>query len=317
MKIGLISIMGNVGSTLNSQGGGYGIIQTRMLKDNHPDDTVDVNPDPSDWGSYDMLYVCEGVNFVEGSFNVPGGPQPIHTEKMKAIAEFKGEIRYSNTSFDFNKFNQRLKIEGVTYPEVGELPWYNTFMAHGLVNRKSVIGDSHALSVWRPGYSLEFTAGRTLHGFLKRNSAEIGSLNELFDETTLYFGNIDLRFHLMRQEDPKQVTIDLFTRYVEFAKQLNDCTLVELLPVEHESRKIPGTGLYKKQPYFGTRAQRMELREIANNIINESGLKVIKWPTEWIDEDGTKMLDILEMKQSVHLRPKHYAYLNEILNVSK
>ena len=309
--------MGNVGSTLNSQGGGYGLIQTKMLFEEHPHDTVDVNPPPAMWTNYDLLYICEGVNFVEGSFNVPGGPQPIHTEKMKAIAEFKGEIRYSNTSFDFNKFNQRLKIEGVTYPEVVELPWYNTFMAHGLMNRKSVIGDSHALSVWRPGYSLEFTAGRTLHGFLRRNVVEIGPLNDIFDEITLYFGNIDLRFHLMRQEDPKQATIDLFTKYVEFAKQLNDCTLVELLPVEHESRKIPGTGLYKKQPYFGTRAQRMELREIANNIINESGLKVIKWPTEWIDEDGTKMLDILEMKQSVHLRPKHYVYLNEILNVSK
>lgn len=318
MLIGLVSIMGNVGATLNSQGGGFGLIQTKMLFDNHPHDTVDVNPPPSTWGNYDLLYICEGVNFVEGSFNVPGGPQNIHTEKMKAIAEFKGEIRFSNKSFDFNKFNQRLKIEGVTYKEVVEFPWYNTFMAHGLNNRKSIIGDSHALSVWRPGYSLEFTAGRTLHGFLRRNVAEIGSLNELlFDEITLYFGNIDLRFHLMRQQDPKQATIDLFTKYVEFANQLTNATLVELLPVEHESRKIPGTGLYKKQPFFGTRSERMELREIANKIINESGLNVIQWPKEWIDEDGTKMLDILEMKQSVHLRPKYWKYINEITNVSK
>ena len=89
------------------------------------------------------------------------------------------------------------------------------------------------------------------------------------------------------------------------------------MPVEHESRKIPGTGLYKKQPFFGTRSERMELREIANKIINESGLNVIQWPKEWIDEDGTKMLDILEMKQSVHLRPKYWKYINEITNVSK
>jgi hypothetical protein len=304
-------MMGNVATTLNSQGGGYGIIQTRMLKDNHPHDTVEVNPNPSDWDSYDILYVCEGVNFVEGSFNIPGGPQPIHKEKMKAIADYGGEIRFSNSYFDFNKFNQRLKIPDVEYPDVKSISWYNTFLAHGLETKKGVIGDSHALSVWRPGYSLDFTAGRTLHGFLRRESAE--EINSRFDQTTLYFGNIDLRFHLMRQEDPKQATIDLFTRYVEFAKQLKDCTLVELLPVEHESRKIPGTGLYKKQKFFGTRLERMELREIANRIINESGLKVIKWPTEWIDEDGTKMLDILEMKQSVHLRPKHYLFLNEIL----
>jgi hypothetical protein len=119
----------------------------------------------------------------------------------------------------------------------------------------------------------------------------------------------------MRQSDPIAATIDLFTKYVNFAKELKDCTLVELLPVEHESRKIPGTGLYKKQPFFGTREERMKLREVANKIINESGLKVIRWPEEWIDADGTKMLDILEQKSSVHLRPKNYPYLNELIHV--
>ena len=309
MLVGLVSMMGNVGATLNSQGGGYGLIQTKMLWDNHPHDTVDVNPPPSMWGNYDLLYICEGVNFVAGSFNVPGGPQPLHTEKMKAIAEFKGELRYSNSIFDFNKFNQRLKIEA-TFPETHRVSFYNTFLAHGLESRKAVIGDSHALSVWKPQYTLDFTAGRTLHGFLKRESVE--QINNRFDEVTLYFGNIDLRFHLMRQENPQQATADLFNRYVEFAKQLKKATLVELLPVEHESRKIPGTGLYKKQPFFGTREDRMQVREIANEIINNSGLEVIQWPSEWIDTDGTKMLDILEMKQSVHLRPKHYPYLTEI-----
>jgi hypothetical protein len=324
MNIALVSILGNVGSKTNTQGGGYGLIQTKMLFDEHPHDTVDVNPPPSMWNNYDIIYVCEGVNFVEGSFNVPGGPQPIHTEKMKAMADFKGELRFSNSSFDFNKFNKRLKIEA-TFPDTKHISWYNTFLAHGIQNKKAVIGDSHALSVWKPGYSLDFTAGRTLHGFLKRNTSE--AINEIYntshipikfiDEVILYFGNIDLRFHLMRQDNPKQATIDLFTRYVEFAKQFKNATLVNLLPVEHESRKIPGTGLYKKQPFFGTRGERMEIREVANKIMNESGLKTIQWPEEWIDEDGTKMLDILEQKSSVHLRPKNYPYLNEILNVSK
>jgi hypothetical protein len=282
-----------------------------MLKDNHPHDTVEVNPNPSDWDSYDILYVCEGVNFVEGSFNIPGGPQPIHTEKMKAIADYGGEIRFSNSYFDFNKFNQRLKIPDVEYPDVKSISWYNTFLAHGLETKKGVIGDSHALSVWRPGYSLDFTAGRTLHGFLRRESAE--EINSRFDQTTLYFGCIDVRFHLMRQENPKQATIDLFTRYVEFAKQLKDCTLATIIPVEHESRKIPGTGLYKKKPFFGIRAERQELVEIANEIIKNSGLKYIAWPEDWIDEDGTKMLDILESRQSVHLKPRYYPFLNEIL----
>lgn len=310
MKIGLISMMGNVGSTTNSQGGGYGLIATKMVKDNNKSDQVDVNPKPSTWDSYDMLLICEGVNFMEGSFNIPGGPQPEHYEKMKVIAAYKGKVGFINKNFDFEGFNKRLQIPDVSFPE-GET--INYFINYGIPEvGKAVIGDSHALSVWRPGYALDFTAGRTLHGFLKRKTPQ--ELNEFWPRgVVLYFGNIDLRFHLMRQPMPFSATVDLFNRYVEFARQLNDVTLVNLLPVEHESRKIPGTGLYKKQPFFGTRAERMELWETANKIMNESGLKTITWPEDWVDEDGTKMLDILEQKQSVHLRPKHYPFLNELL----
>jgi len=308
-KYALVSMMGNVGSTTNSQGGGYGLIATRMVKDYFPEDQVDVNVSPEKWQDYDALFICEGVNFVPGSFNVPGGPQPLHYEKMKAVGNYKGIVKFINNEFDFQGFNKRLKIENLNFP-IGN--FVDLFNWYGNKTRKCVIGDSHALSVWRPKFALNFTPGRTLHGFLKRNTLE--QINEKYDEVVLYFGNIDLRFHLMRQQDPKSATIDLFTRYVEFAKQLKNVTLANLIPVEHESRKIPGTGLYKKQPFFGTRQERMELRDIANGIINNSGLKTIQWPKEWVDEDGTKMLDILEMKQSVHLKPKHYPFLNEIIS---
>jgi hypothetical protein len=302
-------MLGNVGSTLGSQGGGYGLIATKMIKDFFPEDQIDVNVSPEIWKDYEALFICEGVNFVPGSFNVPGGPQPLHYEKMKAIGNYKGPVKFINNEFDFEGFNKRLKIEGLNFP-IGN--FVDLFHSYGNKTRKCVIGDSHALSVWRPKFSLDFTPGRTLHGFLKRNTPE--EINEKYDEVVLYFGNIDLRFHLMRQEKPFSATVDLFTRYVEFARKLKNVRLVNLLPVEHESRKIPGTGLYKKQPFFGTRVERMELWETANKIMNESGLNTIKWPEEWVDEDGAKMLDILEMKQSVHLKPKHYPFLNEIIN---
>lgn len=307
-KYALVSMMGNVGSTTNSQGGGYGLIATKMVKDFFRDDQVDVNVSPENWQDYDALFVCEGVNFVPGSFNVPGGPQPLHYEKMKAMGNYKGIVKFINNEFDFEGFNKRLKIEDLNFPTGNFVDLFNWY---GNKTKKCVIGDSHALSVWRPTYGLNFTPGRTLYGFLKRNTPE--EINEKYDEVVLYFGNIDARFHLMRQENPAAATGDLFRRYIEFASQLNNVTLVNLLPVEHESRKIPGTGLYKKQPFFGTREERQRLRDTANRIINNSGLKTIQWPEEWVDEDGTKMLDILEMKQSVHLRPKHYPFLNEIL----
>jgi hypothetical protein len=33
-----------------------------------------------------------------------------------------------------------------------------------------------------------------------------------------------------------------------------------------------------------------------------------------VDADGTKMLDILEMKQSVHIKPKHYMFGSLFIN---
>ena len=310
MKIALVSIMGNVGSTLNSQGGGYGLIATRMIKHVHSKDEIDVNPEPSTWQDYDRIYVCEGVNFVEGSFNIPGGPQEIHYEKMKAIGTYKKDIAFINVKFDFEKFNNRLKIPNLQFPDG---PVIDLFHKYGLPTYGSaVIGDSHALSVWKPGYSLDFTPGRTLHGFLKRRTPR--EINQLWPSgVVLYFGNIDIRFHLMRQSNPVEATKELFGKYVEFAKQLNKATIVEPLAIEHESRKIPGTGLYKGKPFYGTRKERMEIRQVAIDTLRASGLDTISWPEEWVDEDGTKMLDILEQKQSVHLRPKNWKYINDIV----
>jgi hypothetical protein len=307
MKAALISIMGNVSTSLNFQGGGYGLISTKIVKDLNPQDTIDVNPEPETWGEYEKLYVCEGVNFTDGSFNVPGGPQPIHTQKMEAISKFKGQFEFINKTFDFRKFNQRLKIDSNNWPISRAIDYFSK------TNPNMVIGDSHSLSVWRPGYALSFNQGKTLFGWLKHANAQ--AINEQRPgNVILYFGNIDLRFHLGRMEDPYKATETLFTKYVNFAKELNNPTLAQLLPVEHESRKIPGTGLYKGKPFYGSRQLRMELRDIANDIISNSGLNYISWPKEWIDTDGTAMLDILESKQSVHIKPKYYPHLQEILS---
>jgi hypothetical protein len=181
---------------------------------------------------------------------------------------------------------------------------------HGNTTRKLVRGDSHSLSVWMPGFGLDRTDGKTLFGFLKDADTLVDTWNKKYDETVTYFSNIDLRFHLMRQPDPKQATKELFSRYMEFSSRLHNNTVVGLLPVENESRKLPGTGLYLKKPFFGTREERMELRQIAHDIIESSGQKYYMWPEEWVDQDGTKMFEYMEPKQSVHLKPRYYMFAN-------
>ena len=308
MKAAVIGMLNNVGNSTSHHGGGYYHVMLNILKGHHPEGLT-VNPEPSTWNEYERLYILEGVNYQENVFNFIGGPQPEHKEKLEAMANYKGLPIAVNVPIDLNVFNKRFAIDH-QFTAINTIPYARLY---GDTTRKLVRGDSHSLSVWKPGFGLDRTDGKTLHGFLKDADSLVEDWNKKYDEVILYFGNIDLRFHLMRQENPRAATGELFRRYIEFAKKLNNCTLVNLLPVEHESRKLPGTGLYLKQPFFGTRQERMDLRDAANRIMNNSGLKTLQWPDEWIDEDGMKMFEYMEPKQSVHLKPKYYMFAKEFI----
>jgi hypothetical protein len=310
MKAAIVGMLNNIGSSQSHHGGGYYHVMTSILKSEHIVGDLDVNPDPSTWNEYERLYILEGVNYQENVFNFIGGPQPEHRAKLEAMANYKGLPIAVNVPIDLNVFNKRFNIDH----QFTAINCIDFAKLHGGVTRKLVRGDSHSLSVWRPGFGLDRTDGKTLHGFLKDTDSLVEEWNSKYDEVVLYFGNIDLRFHLMRQENPKAAVGELFRRYVEFAKKLNNATLVNLLPVEHESRKLPGTGLYLKQPYFGTRQERADLRDTANRILNNSGVKTLQWPDEWIDEDGMKMFEYMEAKQSVHLKPKYYMFAKEFIS---
>jgi len=308
MKAAVVGMLNNVGSSQSHHGGGYYHVMSNILKSEHSGD-LDLNPDPSTWNEYERLYILEGVNYQENVFNFIGGPQPEHRAKLEAMANYKGLAIAVNVPIDLNVFNKRFNIDH----QFAAINCIDFARLHANNTRKLVRGDSHSLSVWRPGFGLDRTDGKTLFGFLKDADSLVNEWNEKYDEVVLYFGNIDIRFHLMRQDNPAEAVGDLIRRYVEFAKKLNNATLVNLLPVEHESRKLPGTGLYLKQAYFGTRQERARLVDTANRIMNNSGLKTLQWPNEWIDEDGMKMFEYMEPKQSVHLKPKYYMFANEFV----
>jgi hypothetical protein len=308
MKAAVVGMLNNVGSSQSHHGGGYYHVMLNILKSEHPGD-LDVNPEPSTWNEYERLYILEGVNYQENVFNFIGGPQPEHRAKLEAMANYKGLAIAVNVPIDLNVFNKRFNIDH----QFTAINCIDFARLHANNTKKLVRGDSHSLSAWRPGFGLDRTDGKTLFGFLKNADSLIEEWNQKYDEVVLYFGNIDIRFHLMRQDNPAEAVGSLIRRYVEFAKKLNNATLVNLLPVEHESRKLPGTGLYLKQPYFGTRQERARLVDTANRIMNNSGLKTLQWPNEWIDEDGIKMFEYMEPKQSVHLKPKYYMFANEFV----
>ena len=51
---------------------------------------------------------------------------------------------------------------------------------------------------------------------------------------------------------------------------------------------------------------RKEIRNTANEIMFNSGLNILRWPSFFTDEKGNLKFEIMEPKQSVHIKPKYY-----------
>jgi len=285
-KLGLIGILNNPAKSLNSHSAGMVNIVKELF-----DATILTEND--NWDDYDTLIIYHGVNFRPGSFNVIGGINQNVILRANKLSLFKGEI-LSLDGFQLNDFSIKRKLKD-----------YDNFKNIELTNLpfrdKLVLGDSHSLSVWPDeSYSISRNDGKTLHGFLKLNM----DLSN-YKHVILYFGNIDLRFHLARQSNPIEATKDLFKNYCDYASKYN-CTITQLLPIEDESRKIPKTGQYKGQNFYGNIQLRKELRLIANSIIIDSGIDNIEWPSTFLNEKGSLSFNVMEPKQSVHLRPEFY-----------
>jgi hypothetical protein len=286
MKKAIIGILNNPATSDNSHSAGMNYITSKLF------DAPILNENDN-WNEFDMLIIYHGPNFKEGSFNIIGGFTEDVFTRIKKLIDFKGQIKTLD-GFQLNDLIRVRKLYNYNYDLIFdriELPSKD----------KLVIGDSHSLSVWpNDEFGISRNDGKTLHGFLKLNM-DLSQYKELI----FYFGNIDIRFHLARQSNPIEATKYLFNNYCNYASKYNS-SITQLLPIEPESRKIPSTGLYKGQPFFGDIELRKELRNIANDIMRKSGIKYIEWPDFFQDHNGDLRFDIMEPKQSVHIRPKYY-----------
>lgn len=187
------------------------------------------------------------------------------------------------------------------------------------IHKRIAMGDSHTPSVYVPKTIMLRKDGRTLAGILKKSLqkevTDFGYDWNQVDEITCYYGNIDIRHHLCREDDPVQAAKNLIALYeVELRKYPDKMfEIVMPLPIEDESRKLPSTGYYMKTPFFGTRAQRQELvnvfKDELNNISNRNGWKIYSWPEHWYKMDGVEFMEtIMERPRSVHLARKYYRW---------
>lgn len=286
MKTGFIGIMNNPSTSNNSHSAGW-----NELIRNSIDENSKILTEKDNWLEYDRLIINHGPNFKQGSFNIIGGISSEVIQRINKLIECKtnGIEILQIDGFQMKDFLIKRKLDYKFDYEIEEISV--------IKKDKLLIGDSHSISVW-PGneYNIQRLDGKTLFGFLKSPTTA----------DYLYFGNIDIRFHLCRQSNPEKATKELVKRYIEFAKSCK-AKVSCLLPVESESRKLPNSGLYKGKKFYGSREERANLVDLFNNELLSSGLEVNQWPSEWYTNIEFYEKEVMEPKQSVHLRPKFYS----------
>ena len=239
------------------------------------------------------------------------GPTFIMNHEMPLIGTtIKGRLHNKSTSskvgqLDLQKLDEICKrTKGFNYVEKSS---------------KLCFGDSHCFSTWLPGYSVCRNDGLTLFSTLRdgvRETIEERSGISVEDLThlTFYMGNIDIRHHLMRQENPYDSFKEMAEDLCDQLKGLNipNVEIVHALPVENISRKLPKTGYYKKTPYYGTWEERTQLVDTFNTTIDkisiENNWKIFKWPETFLNENKELDFEFMERPKSVHLSPMSYRW---------
>ena len=299
-KKAIVGLVSNPAKSLNSHNGGWTLVLRHLLK-------ADVLTEKDDWDKYDELILSEGINYKEGVFNFFGGVQDSFYVKLNKLNNFTGKVYCVNEMIDYNVVcSKRKDLKGYSCNKIPKIIKLNE------LSNKLILGDSHTVSVFKPGYTIDRNDSQTLHGFLKKGLKSY--ISDDVDDLVFYAGNIDIRFHVHRFKGRDSV-VDLIRELFKQLENLNikNITLVSLLPIEDESRKIPGTGLYNKQPFFGSKEKRTYYVKEFNSLLKRGcdhyGYNLLTWD---FDYDEGLSFDDMESRQSVHLRPKSYKYKNEL-----
>jgi hypothetical protein len=322
-KIGIDSLLGPITSKPWSHKGAWARIILAELTRSGIKAKILTKDDP--WHNFDTIILDHGMEF-NGVFNLFGGATDDVARRIQQFILFTGTlISYEVPMPDIglfvksrekgcsDLFRELLSPENIAHATARSEK--AKFADAVTPTRKLVIGDSHSLSVWRQGYEIRRYDGKTLHGALK-----LGLKSMLYggpwDEVVCYFGNIDIRHHLCRQPDPMAAVVtlvnDLATQVAELLETgvVKKIRMVELLPIEDESRKLPKTGYYKGEPFSGTLAQRQALVDKFNGELREifQDFGTAHWTYLPRMPDGSLSFDAMEGSRSVHISPEWYPF---------
>ena len=317
-KIGIDSITSSFSSKISSHKGAWPrLLKNQLIRAGYSN--VSVLGKDEDWSNYDVMIIDHGMEF-KGTFNLFGGANDELYHRIKKFESFEGKIYSAH----------------IPMPDVGELirsryktgtELFRTLDAE-LISDKCkkvrhfdiiektnnlLLGDSHSFSMYLPKFMVSRNDGLTMFGALKRGLRTFIPNN--VTNLILYFGNIDVRHHLCRQEYPEKALKDMIAEYEKQIKNLNltgKIELIQVLPIENESRVLPKTGFYKGEPFAGTWEERTSIVELFNSLLEQvcarNGWRCYKHPEIYYNQDRELSFDVMEKPKSVHLSREYYRF---------
>ena len=294
---------------------------TYMLKHqlNHVGLDCDVLTKAENVHDYDAWFIALPMEFA-GSYNLFGGASDETAERIQRLLDFKGPIFCINREMpDIGKFAEsrmkscQPKWAALDVQKLSEISNNIETLDLTLESDTFVLGDSHSVSAYKPGANISRNDGKTLYGVLKEGMQSY--IPQGTRHLITYFGNIDVRHHLCRQADPIYSATELAKNYVSHLKDLNilQITVVGLLPIEYEDRRIPKTGWHKGTPFIGSQKERTEVMKAFNATLKEKclekGWEFKEWPEHWFTAHPKEFADTyMEKPGSVHLSRQYYHY---------
>ena len=285
---------------------------------------------PEDYNEFDEMYVYHGNDWF-GTLNMFGGVKNYaNIDSVIKISKFKGKVYSIGIEYPdyYTMLKDRVDKTPDAHPQWRLVDWDGLLRLQkeskvvdpNFIRRYPYvsIGDSHAISMYRPGWMNISVPFKTLHGALSVGLKSFVPEGE-YNDIEFYFGNIDVRHHFCRMPNPDDAVKKTVANYVHQAAQLateKNCqvTLYELLPIEDESRKLPQTGYYKGRPFSGTREQRDKIRLLFKEEMFKQcttfykNVKVFEWVDKITNSKGELDFMYMEKPQSVHLSREYYPH---------
>ena len=258
----------------------------------------------------EILYLDHGVNFG-GSINLFGG----FDEKLKQrVDNFLLADKVYSLDIDMPEYGNMLAKR----KDCPDKDWCarvqdkcdgaQTMLSTDLDTDWLTIGDSHSAAFAPEGSMVIKTNGLTLNGMIKNNFQYVrdhmAKCNNL-QGITLVFGNIDLRHHICR------LGIDYRDMWIEL-KRFGDSLPIPVeyavpWPIEFEGRKLPKTGYYKGQPFWGSYYERSQALAGIIETMDMISMNKIMYPNEWLMMNPEVYAkEKMEGTSSVHISPECY-----------